>query len=220
MIRAAIMWLLNHKQIALNALFTLCVAFSLLFGISTYNKNKKLTQSLEMAQNNIEAYQGVLNASQQANNVLQLSVEQLQQSNDKLLNKIDSVAKANDIKIKKANTVATQTQSILVTKSKGVGGQVIVNNKDSIIKDSIQYNSLTKVFYTICKDSIDITLDFKNDQYLYVYKTREYKNKKNFFQRLFTFDWKKVNKYKYKIINTNDLVKEDSVRVIEIIDNK
>lgn len=213
-------WLSNHKQIALNALFTLCVAFSLLFGISTYKKNKILTQSLEMAQNNIEAYQGVLNASQQANNVLQLSVEQLQQSNDKLLNKIDSVAKANDIEIKKANTVATQTQSILVTKSKGVGGQVIVNNKDSIIKDSIQYNSLTKVFYTICKDSIDITLDFKNDQYLYVYKTREYKNKKNFFQRLFTFDWKKVNKYKYKIINTNDLVKEDSVRVIEIIDNK
>lgn len=219
MIKLAIAWLLNHKQIALNAILTLCVALSLLFGINTYKKNKVLTQSLEMAQNNIEAYQGVLNASQQANNVLQLSVEQLQQSNDKLLNKIDSVAKENDIEIKKTNTVATQTQSVLVTKSKGVGGQITVNN-DTIFKDSIQYNNLTKIFYTICKDSIDITLDFKNDQYLYVYKTREYKNKKNFFQRLFTFDWKKVNKYKYKIINTNDLIKTDSVRVIEIIDNK
>jgi len=62
---------------------------------------------------------------------------------------------------------------------------------------------------------VSIGLDIKNTQYLYVYKQREYKNKKNFFKRLFTLDFKKVDKYKYKIINTNDLLKSEDVRIVE-----
>lgn len=214
---AILAWFTNHKKIAVDSVLMLCVALSLIFGIITCKQNKKLSQGLEMAQNNIEAYQGVVNASQQANNVLKLDISNLQQYNDALLHRIDSVMEARDIKKKNVSTAATQTQSVLVNKSKGVRGQVIVNNKDSILTDSIKYNDLTKVFYTISKDSIDIKLDIRNTQYLYVYKKREYKNKKNFFQRLFTLDWKKVTKYKYEIVNTNDLIKEDSVRVIETI---
>lgn len=210
-------WLLSHKKIAVDSVLMLCVALSLIFGVITCKQNKKLSEGLEMAQNNIEAYQGVINASQQANNVLKLDLTELQQYNDVLLHRIDSVMEERDIKKKNVSTAATQTQSVLVNKSKGVRGQVIVNNKDSILTDSIKYNDLTKVFYTISKDSIDIKLDIRNTQYLYVYKKREYKNKKNFFQRLFTLDWKKVTKYKYEIVNTNDLIKEDSVRVIETI---
>lgn len=214
---AIVTWLLNHKKIAVDGVLMLCVALSLIFGVITCKQNRKLSEGLEMAQNNIEAYQGVVSASQQANNVLKLDLTELQQYNDVLLHRIDSVMEERDIKKKNVSTAATQTQSVLVNKSKGVRGQVIVNNKDSILTDSIKYNDLTKVFYTISKDSIDIKLDIRNTQYLYVYKKREYKNKKNFFQRLFTLDWKKVTKYKYEIVNTNDLIKEDSVRVIETI---
>lgn len=214
---AIVTWLLNHKKIAVDSVLMLCVALSLIFGVITCKQNKKLSEGLEMAQNNIEAYQGVVNASQQANNVLKLDLTELQQYNDVLLHRIDSVMEERDIEKKNVSTAATQTQSVLVNKSKGVRGQVIVNNKDSILTDSIKYNDLTKVVYTISKDSIDIKLDIRNTQYLYVYKKREYKNKKNFFQRLFTLDWKKVTKYKYEIVNTNDLIKEDSVRVIETI---
>lgn len=212
---AIVTWLLNHKKIAVDSVLMLCVVLSLIFGVITCKQNRKLSEGLEMAQNNIEAYQGVVSASQQANNVLKLDLTELQQYNDVLLHRIDSVMEERDIKKKNVSTAATQTQSVLVNKSKGVRGQVIVNNKDSILTDSIKYNDLTKVFYTISKDSIDIKLDIRNTQYLYVYKKREYKNKKNFFQRLFTLDWKKVTKYKYEIVNTNDLIKEDSVRVIE-----
>lgn len=214
---AIVTWLLNHKKIAVDSVLMLCVALSLIFGAITCKQNRKLSEGLEMAQNNIEAYQGVVSASQQANNVLKLDLTELQQYNDVLLHRIDSVMEERDIKKKNVSTAATQTQSVLVNKSKGVRGQVIVNNKDSVLTDSIKYNDLTKVFYTISKDSIDIKLDIRNTQYLYVYKKREYKNKKNFFQRLFTLDWKKVTKYKYEIVNTNDLIKEDSVRVIETI---
>ena len=133
---------------------------------------------------------------------------------------------ANDIKAKNVNTIATQGQSIDVYGSKGVGGQVILPRdtiitkdtvyvQDRILKDSILFNNLTKVHYNIDNDSIRIRLDIHNSQYLYIYKKREYKNKKNFFQRLFTLDWKKVTKYKYKIVNTNELIKEDEVRIIE-----
>lgn len=60
-----------------------------------------------------------------------------------------------------------------------------------------------------------MTIDLRNTQYLYTYKTREYKNKKNFFQRLFTFDWKKVDRYKYEIVNSNDLIQEGDIRIVE-----
>lgn len=229
MMQAILQWLINHKRIAVDAILSLCVALSLIWGITTHNKNKKLSESLELAQNNIEAYQGVVSASQQANNVLKLDISDLRQYNDKLLHKVDSVMDANNIKSKNVSTIATQGQSINVYGSKGVGGQVILPKdtiitkdtvyiQDRIINDSIIFNNLTKAYYKINSDSIQIRLDIHNSQYLYIYKKKEYKNKKNFFQRLFTLDWKKVTKYKYKIVNTNDLIKEDSVRIIENIE--
>ena len=168
-----------------------------------------------MAQNNIEAYQGSLAGSQQANNVLRLDLETLHDQNDKLLQKLDSVAKKNNIKPKQIETAATQTQTLLVNGGKGVEGDLTVILKDTVYTDSIQYNDLTKVYYSIGKDSVNIGLDLKNTQYLYTYSTREYKNKKSFLKRLFTLDFKKVNKYKYEIINTNDLLKTSDVRVVE-----
>ena len=58
-------------------------------------------------------------------------------------------------------------------------------------------------------------LDVNNTQYFYIYNLREYKNKKNLFKRLFTWDFKKVNKYKYQIVNTNELFDVSDVRVVE-----
>lgn len=196
-----------------KAISGLCVGLLLCWGITLHNQNKKLSQSLETAQNNIEAYQGLLSDSQQASNVLKLTVEQLQNSKDSVLHKLDSVRKELKIKPKQIHTAATQTQVLNVIGSKGVGGNIIV--KDSIYTDSILYNPLTKVKYTIGNDTVNIAIDLRNEQYLYVYTKREYKNKKNFFKRLFTLDFKKVTKYKYNIVNTNDLLKSKDVRIVE-----
>lgn len=168
-----------------------------------------------MAQNNIEAYQGTIAGSQQASNVIMMDMKELAQQNDIIMHKLDSVRKENKIKVDKINVAATQTQQIDVKGGKGVVGDIITILKDTTYNDSIQYNNLTKVYYTIGKDSVYVKLDFKNTQYLYVYSQKEYKNKKKFIKRLFTLDFKKVTKYKYKIVNTNDLIKEDSVRVIQ-----
>lgn len=213
-------WLMSHKKIAFKALLSLLVGLLVVFSINIYKQNKRLSKSLEMAQNNIEAYQGILNGSQQANNVLKLDMSQLRNINDSLIQKIDSVRKQLKLKPKVIKTTATQTQTIYVTASKGVRGQDIIKTiqRDTVYKDTIQINPLTKVNYTIGKDTVSVNLDIKNQQFLYVYKHRQYKNKKSFIKRLFTLDFKKVDMYKYQIVNTNDIIKTSDVRVIEAID--
>jgi hypothetical protein len=133
-----------------------------------------------------------------------------------LVNKIDSVRKELNIKAKQINAAATQTQTIDVNQSKEVVGDIITILKDSVYSDSIAFNDLTTVRYTIGKDTVNIGLNVHNTQYLFVYNHREYKNKKSFIKRLFTFDFKKVNKTRYTTKNTNDLIQVDSVRVIEM----
>lgn len=213
-----ITWLINHWKIAAKAIFLASVGLLLIYGINTHNKNKKLSEELELAQNNIEAYQDAVNGSWWASNVLKLDLAKMSEQNDSLLQELDKVRKEAGIKPKELTAAATQTQTVYVSNSKEVEGDIITILKDSIYSDSLQYNDLTKIYYTIGKDSVNIALDLKNTQYLYIYKHREYKNKKNFFKRLITFDWKKITKYKYQIINTNDLIDTKDVRVVETID--
>lgn len=208
-------WIVTNRKSLFKAILGLSVWLLLAWGVTLSKQNKKLSESLELAQNNIEAYQGVLNDSWQANNVLKLDIEQLQNCNDKLLHQLDSVREKLKIKPKQVNTAATQTQTILVNDSKGVGGDLVEILKDTTYTDTIKYNDLTSVFYTIGRDTVNIGIDLKNTQYLYTYTTKEYKNKKNFFKRLITLDFKKVQKTKYKIVNTNDLLKTCDVRVVE-----
>ena len=207
-------WIVKNRDVAFKAVCGLAVAILLSWGITLNSKNKKLSEGLEMAQNNIEAYQGLLDDSQQANNVLKLDIETLQDQNDKTLQKLDSVRKELKIKSKHVSAAATQTQVLDVNKSKGVQGDLLTILKDTVYNDSIQYNDLTKVNYTIGKDTVSIGIKLQNEQFLYIYNTREYKNKKNFFQRLFTLDFKKVTKTKYEVYNTNDLVNTGNVRVV------
>ena len=206
----------NYKLL-LNAVLGLLTAFCLASGIFYHNKANRLSEELKIANNNIEAYQDALYGSQQASGVLRLDVKKLSEYNDKLVQQIDSIRKIQKVKKNEIQVAATQKQILNVNKSKGVGGDIITIIKDSTYKDSLYYNPLTKVYYTIGKDSVNIKLDVQNTQYLYIYKHREYKNKKNFFKRLITFDWKKKDVYKYKIHNTNDLLKEDSIKIIEAI---
>ena len=214
-----LMWLKNHWRIAANAILVASVAFLVAWGINMYHNNKKLSEELEMVQNNVEAYQGALNGSQQAYNVIKLDMDKLSEQNDVLIHRIDSVREELKIKTSQLKVAATQIQNMNVNQSQGVGGDLSEILKDTVYSDSILYNPQTKVYYTISKDTVNIGLNIDNTQYLYVYNTREYKNKKCFLKRLFTWDFKKVTKYKYHIENTNELLNTTDVRVIETTEN-
>lgn len=205
----------NHKRLAVELVLGALLALSVTYGAIVHKQNKSLSESLELAQNNIESYQDMLTDSQQAVGVLKLDMTKLSESNDKLIQQLDSVRKENNIKSSGLETAATQTQSLLVSSNKGVQGDLVEILVDDVYEDSIQYNDLTSVYYCIARDSVQMTIDLKNTQYLYTYKTREYKNKKSFLKRLFTLDFKKVDKYKYTIVNTNDLLKESDIRIIQ-----
>ena len=208
--------MLSNWKNVVKGICVASVALLLFWGINTHSTNKKLSQELEMAQNNIEAYQELLDSSQQANNVLRLDFQTLQEQNDKTLHKLDSIRKKLNIKAKSVETAATFTQSLDVKDSKGVQGDLLTILKDTTYSDSIKFNDLTMVSYTIGKDTVSIGLDINNTQYLYIYKDKHYKNKKSFLKRLFTLDFKKVTSTKYIIENTNDIIKTDSVRVVEV----
>ena len=205
----------NHKRLAAELVLGALLALSVGYGTVVHKQNKSLSESLELAKNNVEAYQDMLTDSQQAVGVLKLDMTKLSESNDKLIQKLDSVRKENKIKESGLETAATQTQSLLVSSNKGVQGDLVEILVDNVYEDSIQYNDLTSVYYCIARDSVKMTIDLKNTQYLYTYKTREYKNKKSFLKRLFTLDFKKVDRYKYTIVNTNDLLKESDIRIIQ-----
>lgn len=209
---------MSHWKIAANALLIASVSALLAWSINTHNTNKMLSERLEIIQNNVEAYQGALNGSQQAYNVIKVDMEKLSEQNDILLHKLDSVRKELKIKTSELRAAATQTQTINVNQQQETSGDLVEILKDDIYADSILYNPLTKVYYTIGRDTVGIALDIKNTQYLYVYNRKEYKNKKSFWKRLFTLDFKKVTKYKYQILNTNELLETKDVRVIEEIE--
>lgn len=170
-----------------------------------------------MASNSIEAYEGIIAGNTVQNNTLQLTVDQLQSSNDRLLQQLDSVIGASHAKEQNVGTAATQTQNLVVNGGKGVEVDLIEVLKDTTYTDSLLYNPLTKVYYTIGVDTVSVALDVQNTQYLYTYREKQWKNKKNFIKRLFTLDFKKVWKNKYEIVNTNDLLNTSDVRVIEIV---
>lgn len=206
-------------MLSFKTVFGLAVAISIALNIFLWKSNKKLSAGLEMAQNNIESYEGILFDKVEQNRALVFDIKQLKESNDKLVQQLDSVAKSHKIKPANLQTAATQTQEILVTADREVQEESIqINTPNKHYRDSIQFNEYTTVQYDITEDTISIGLDIKNTQYLYTYKKKEWKNKKSFLKRLFTLDFKKSWKYNYEIVNTNDLIKTSNVRVIEITD--
>lgn len=212
---AIIAWVRSHVKTATNIILAASIAFLLSWGIILHKNNKSLSERLEMAQTNVEAYQDIANESWQASNVLKLDIADLSNQKDSLLQELDKVREENQIKAKNVTVAATQTQAINVSNTKEVQGDIISILRDTVYTDTMQYNDLTKVYYSIGKDSVSIALDLKNTQYLYIYKQRQYKNKKSFIKRLFTFDWKKIDVCKYSITNTNPLMDTEDVRVVE-----
>ena len=62
--------------------------------------------------------------------------------------------KERKIKSNQLTTAATQTQTIDVIKSEGVRGDIITILKDTVYTDTLKYNDLTTIYYSIGTDSI------------------------------------------------------------------
>jgi hypothetical protein len=51
---------------------------------------------------------------------------------------------------------------INVSNGKGVGGDLTEILKDTVYSDTLKYNDLTTIYYTIGRDTVNVQLDIKN----------------------------------------------------------
>lgn len=69
-----ITWLLKNYKTVLGAVLGLSVALLLGWGIMLHKQNKKLSERLETAFNNIEAYQDIVSGNEKDKLTLQLTI--------------------------------------------------------------------------------------------------------------------------------------------------
>lgn len=179
--------------------------------IFVWQRNQLQLKDKELARvnNNYEYYQNLVNKESDKNRILQLTVNEFQQNKDSLVNEIKTIQKKLKIKDKDLNQV-----QIITTEIKTDTAIVV---KDANFDKVIRPNNLTSI-QIIKQDSIlTVSLDIKNSQTLFISHKKEYRHKyRNWFSRLLHFDFKKDINYKYQIHNSNDLIRIESTRIIEI----
>lgn len=198
---------LFQRYYKILAVFIILILAAFLF--YTYNLLQKRTAELDQAVNNYEYYEQLATKGVEQNRTLQLTIDQFKSSNDSLINKIRDVQK--ELKIKD-NSLKTVTYVEEVIKHDTT---VIVNDKDFDVV--IKPNELTTI-EIIKKDSLlNHKLDIQNDQALFITSKKVYRKEyKNWFRRLLHFDFKKRLVYEYQINNTNDLIRVQNTRIIEL----
>lgn len=169
------------------------------------NKNKEI----ERLQNNCEYYQQQANEYLQNNKVLKLNIDEYKHSNDSLISQLRQQQKKLDIKDKEIKQAQVQEYSIKVDTT------VIVNNCD--FKQEIKPNRFTSIIINKTDSVLNLKLDIKNTQTLFIVNRKKYKRKyKNWFSRLLHLDFKKQTNTDYQIINNNDIIYSTKTNIIEI----
>lgn len=193
---------------------SLILILLLYFGLSSLyysSKVKRLDKELSIALNNSRQYESLLNQNKNDNRVLQLTINDFKNSNDSLINVIDNQRKKLSIKdkeLEKAMSVKTVLRDTIT--------QIIpVKEKNFLVE--LKPNQLTTIKIQRVDSILTCIPEIYNTQDLFIYSRKEYRNKrKNFFDRLIHFDFKKDKIERYQIINTNNLIQVEDTRIINI----
>lgn len=189
------------------------IAFSLLFinNIRLQNKVNSLDKELARSINNASTWENIANSNIDNNNTLKLTIQEYKNSNDSLIKVINDQQEKLKIKDNQLYQIASTETVIRDT----IVEKIPINDTDFTIE--LKPNQLTTITVSR-KDSIFThTMEILNRQDLFIYTKKVYRNQyKNFFQRLIHFDFKKDKINKYRIVNSNDLIKVIDTRVINI----
>lgn len=186
------------------------VVFLIGYSAVLINKNKSLNKDIELSNNNISAYKGIINNSAKENAILRLDIKQMKESGDSMIMSLEKKIKS----IESKNKQATHASSTAITiRDSFYIPQVIdrylkidtVIIKDHFNKATIKADSTGVLFIPESSDNIS---------FIY-YIEKDYKIKP-FFKRLIKFNFKKYETLKYKLENQNKSVRIDSVRVVKL----
>lgn len=203
-------WIKILVGVILLTLFSLFITISVL-----KSRNATLIESAETYKNNLESYKGLYNQELSNNNILKMSEIDLKKSRDSLLNELGKFIEKNRKEKKITNPTSVG----------GISQEVkFIVKLDTIYKldnylDTVCANSETCITVEI-KDSVPIvTPKITNSIRFEFGYNKVYLNEyKNGWKRFWHFDWKKVKSYEYVIENSNELIENKDVKIINLND--
>lgn len=197
----------------MNIIRALIITIVVTLGLSNLvllKKVRKLDSEVIRTKNNLEYYQNRLNNQIDENRVLQLTITDFKQSNDSLTKVIHEHKKKLKIKDKQLSSVASITTILTDT----IKERIPVDRDFNV---ELKPNSLTTIKIQRKDSTITCIPEIYNHQDLFIVEEKVFKNQyKNKFQRFIHFDYKKIKVEKYKIINSNDLLRVTDTRVIKL----
>lgn len=171
-----------------------------------YRYSKQLSfykQEVARYESNIKYYQSAVSGYRDENRVLRLNTDDLRHSNDSMIVRMEKLKKS----LKTAKNKPGDVSIGIVTYIAATDTSRIVNKTEFKLDTTILYNEYTYSKIKIDKDTLVSKIGVSNEQDLFIYESREYKNKyKNKFIRFLHLDWKKETLYRYNIKNSNDLI--------------
>ena len=171
-----------------------------------YRYSKQLSfykQEVARYESNIKYYQSAVSGYRDENRVLRLNTDDLRHSNDSMIVRMEKLKKS----LKTAKNKPGDVSIGIVTNIEASDTSKIINKTEFKLDTTILYNEYTYSKIKIDKDTLVSKIGVSNEQDLFIYESREYKNKyKNKFIRFLHLDWKKETLYRYNIKNSNDLI--------------
>lgn len=194
----------NYKTMAV-------IIISVLTAICFYYNNQldKKNQEIDRITNNYLYYESLATQQKDNNKVLQLTLNELKETKDSLLQEVQATAKKLKIKEKELKQIQTQQQSIVHDTT------IVIRSTNFEVE--IKPNELTSIIISKKDSLLNHKIDIRNSQSLWIQTEKEYKrNYRNWFQRLLHFDFKKRTVYKYQIHNSNELIKIENTRIVDL----
>lgn len=203
----------NKIKLIIAGISLVLVAGLYTFGVVAYNSYVNMRNERDRYIGNQNAYVDIINRKIDNARVLELTVADLRNSNDKMIHYTDSVRKSLKRPKNKPGDVSVGAGTSINVRDTNI----IINQCDFKLDTTINYNKFTKSSIKINKDTLITGLNINNILSLFVYSHGEFVNTyKNGWIRFWHFDWKKEYVLKYDIVNSNDLIKTDSVRVYKM----
>lgn len=214
---SAITAAVKNKLVSLKDFFIVLLVFITIgsagIAYNFYHWNKELDQKLGTAISNKLYYESQFSVAKDDNRVLKLNIADLSHSNDSLVQHLNETRKSLKIKenaLKQALSIQTVIRdTVTITLPDSMKNVVDFTTK-------LEHNPLTK--FTISRRGEEVTCipEIYDRQDLFIYSSDEYRNKKNFLQRLFTWDWKKDRLTRYAILHSNLAIQVLDTRIVEI----
>lgn len=179
-----------------------------------YNKNNLLNTQIGYEINNRKQYEAIVSNIISDNRLLQLHISDLSHSKDSVIQSLQKTRdslKIKDNELKQAMSVKTVIRDTITN--------ILPDTLKHAVDFSIELKPNSQTTFKINRvDSLVTCIpEIFNTQELFTYSRKEYRHPdKNFFQRLFTWDWKKDRIERYEIVNSNPLIQVTDTRIIKI----